>query len=198
MSLSNTIREQASLLWKFLGFFQNPFMRKLHALVVVWVVIQLLTSQLLGTKLAVLHFYGGLFFLLFACFFTGYSWKTRGLKRYYGYLWGETAVLVQDIKLALSFKLVAPRAGGLGTVVQGLGFGALLLTLCTGAGTFVAHHLEWWAGAQGFSVAHQVGVALLITYMCGHGTMALLHFAKWQMTVVRKPKPAAPPVDGPA
>lgn len=189
MSLFTCIREQALLLWKFLGFFQPPFMRKLHALVVLWVGLQLLSSQFFGTPLDVVHLYGGLMFLVLACFFTGYAWKLRGLKRYYSYLWGETDALVSDIKQAMSFKLVAPRPGGLATMVQGLGFGALLLALLTGAGTYVSHSMRW-KGVHAWGEAHEVAVALLVTYICGHGIMALLHFVKWQRTVVHKAKPA--------
>lgn len=189
MSLKTCIREQAQLLWKFLGFFQPPFMRTLHAVVAVWVGGQLLTSGLLGTPLAMLHVYSGLLLLLLACFFTGYAWNLRGLKRYYGYLWGETDALVSDIKQAMSFKLVAPRPGGLATMVQGLGFGALLLALFTGAGTFMTRSWDW-SIARGMGEAHEVSVALLVMYICGHGIMALLHFVKWQRTVVRKPVPS--------
>lgn len=185
MSLANTLREQCSLLWKFLGFFQPPAMRRLHAVVVLWVGMQYLTSNLLKTPLYWTHLYGGLLLLALSVFFTGYAWKTRGIRRYYGYLWGETDVLLKDIKDALRFKMVAPRAGGLATLVQGLGFGALLLALLTGAGLYMSYRLHW-PGGKAWEEAHEFSVALLGLYVCGHGIMALLHFAKWQMTVVRK------------
>ena len=200
MSALSWTKQQFSLLWQFLGFFQPPIMRALHAAIVLKVTLQIISSAFMSghAKEGSLafwanswHFTLGLLLLPLAFFFTAYAIKERGIKRYYGYLWGETEVLLADIRQALHLKMLAPRPGGLATLVQGLGFGALLLTVLSGSLWFVSWHWQL-SHAHFLRELHQGCASLLIAYFLGHGGMAALHYIKWRMQVVaRKPDAGA-------
>ena len=64
MGLGGVLKTQLGLLWKFLGFFQPPVLRFLHALVVCLIMVQVLTQlfglgavhMILGLVLCVLGF----------------------------------------------------------------------------------------------------------------------------------------------
>ena len=131
------------------------------------------------------HILFGLMLALLACFFVAYGIKVRGIKRYFGYLWGEVDILLADIRKTVRLEMVAPRAGGLATAVQGLGFGALVLTVLTGAAWFFAWRMHW-PDAYALKDAHEFCAWLLSIYFLGHGGMALLHFIRWQSNVSEK------------
>lgn len=44
LSLAGQLKEQARLLWRFLGFFQRPALRRLHAAFAMLIVLQILSS----------------------------------------------------------------------------------------------------------------------------------------------------------
>ena len=48
MEIQACIKAQPALLWRFMGFFQTPFLRALHALVVLFVILQLCSSALMA------------------------------------------------------------------------------------------------------------------------------------------------------
>lgn len=205
MRFCSAVAAQIAALWRFLGFFQAPVLRVMHALVVIMVTLQLCSSLgmpgapqhgvtvgTVGYLASSYHILGGLFLVVFSCVFTWKSFSLRGLKHFFPYLWGETEQLRKDIVTSMQFKIVAPRPGGLATVVQGLGFGALLLTVFSGFAWFAL----WRAGAPQAAQAltvHKSVVVLLILYFLGHGGMALLHFTVWQRTMARQKKKASVP-----
>lgn len=181
-------------MWKFLGFFQTPVLRRIHAFIVALVFMQIVSSQFMGlvtfaqNPLAFLssnyHIVAGLFTTVLAIWMTVYSFSQRGLRRYFPYLWGDTAQIVGDIKGSMQGKLPAPKPGGLATAVQGLGFGALLLAVLSGLTWFVLRS----EGASPDTVSmvlhfHKIVVKLLVLYFVGHGGMALLHFVLWQRKI---------------
>lgn len=194
MCIKNCLRQQAALLWKFLGFFQPPWLRCLHAAVVLLVFMQICSSAgmnmtLVSDNPAVFrpgvfdwyHMMAGLSTAFVAIYMTFLCFSQRGLRRFYPYLWGDTARIKKDVLDSLRGVLPAPQAGGLATAVQGLGFGALLLAVLSGALWF----LLWTSGASAGSTAlalqaHKSVVTLLVLYFLGHGGMALLHFVIWQ------------------
>lgn len=205
MRFCSAAAAQIAALWRFLGFFQVPVLRVMHALVVIMVTLQLCSSLGMSSASQIgvvsgtvsylassYHILAGLFLLVFSCIFTWKSFSLRGLKHFFPYLWGETEQLRKDIAASMRFKIIAPRPGGLATVVQGLGFGALLLTAFSGFTWFVL----WRAGAPQAAQAltvHKTVVVLLILYFLGHGGMALLHFAVWQRTIARQKQKASAP-----
>lgn len=194
MCLKNFLRKQAALLWKFLGFFQPPEIRRVHAAVMVLVILQICSSAgmsmsgLLGDSIAPVagvfdwyHILEGLGTALLAVYMTILCFSQRGLRRFYPYLWGDTARIKKDLLDSLRGIIPAPQAGGLATAVQGLGFGALLLTVLSGTLWFVLWTSGASAGSTAFALqAHKSIVTLLVLYLFGHGGMALLHFVLWQ------------------
>lgn len=194
MNTLQKLQEQPALLWKFLGFFQPPLLRIIHALIIALVVLQLLSSTGMRIGLAPTfstapatflfnwyHIIEGLCTAALAYFMMGYCFSTRGLRRYFPYLWGDTARIKADLRDSLQGKIPAPTVGGLATTVQGLGFGALFLTVFSGVIWFC---LWTWSGnvtATDMALSvHKTVVSLLVLYFIGHGTMALLHFVLWQ------------------
>lgn len=199
MRLQIFLRQQASLLWKFLGFFQPPWLRCTHAAIVVLIILQICSSAGINMRLLPdegaaswpglfgwYHIMAGLGTAFLAVYMTIRCFSQRGLRRFYPYLWGDTARIKKDMLDSLRGIIPAPQAGGLATAVQGLGFGALILTVLFGALWF----LLWTSGASAGSTAlvlqaHKFMVFLLVLYFLGHGGMALLHFVLWQRKTVR-------------
>lgn len=185
MSSVHTLAVQPIRLWRFLGVFQTPTLRVVHALVIFFCLLQFMSSwwmQVSGASAsfsAWYHMWGGTSLCCLAIIQVVISLTKRGVRHFYPYLWGDTEQLVKDIKQSLHFKLVGPRPKGLGAVVQGLGLGALLLTAFSGLYWFWL----WQAAspkADTLRMVHDVASFLLILYFLGHGTMALLHFVVWE------------------
>ena len=137
MHTPTSVERQARLLWRFLGFFQAPRIRLLHALVVALVCWQLLTGWFIGKPvppglLTWCHIVGGLLGTVIGGSLLYASLRQRGLRYFFPYLWGDLEQLKKDIRASLRLKMIAPRPKGLATTVQGLGMGALLLALLSG------------------------------------------------------------------
>ena len=175
------LAEQPERLWRFLGLFQPPCLRVLHALIISFVLLQFFSSWLMvpGSFTAWIHMWSGATLCLLAVVQTTYSIRLRGLRHFFPYLWGDVDILKHDIRESLHFKMVPPRPKGLGAVVQGLGLGALCLTAFTGLIWFWL----WQTGSAGMEMAsriHDAASLLIILYFIGHGGMATLHFIAWQ------------------
>lgn len=191
MTAIATLRAQPGRLWRFLGVFQKPGVRLAHALTATFVLLQFISSypMFIGADGASFggwyHMWGGAALCVLAVLQSAVSLKTRGLRHFFPYLWGDVEQLKADVRQSLRFKLVPPRPKGLGAVVQGLGLGALLLTAFSG--------LVWFwlwqegSGAElGVRAFHDGVSILMILYFLGHGSMALLHFFSWEEKVEQK------------
>ena len=138
MKIQELIKTQSELLWRFMGFFQSPFLRVLHALVVLFVILQLCSSTLMrvtpdgASWTAWYHMLEGMSLCVLGVIVAAYSLGKHGLKYFFPYLWGDVDQIRKDLIASLHGRLVAPRPGGLATSVQGLGLGALLLTAFSG------------------------------------------------------------------
>ena len=179
MTVRQKLTAQARLLWRFLGFFQPPLLRFLHALVIGLVALQVLT-KLFGLGMS--HVILGLVLCLAGFALVGCSLWKRGLRHYFPYLWGDTEQLAKDVAAIRSGRLIiAPRPKGLATVVQGLGMGALSMALLTGLWWF----RSWQMGhiSQTAASMHSLFVWLLLAYAVGHGGMAMGHFFFWKKAV---------------
>lgn len=196
--MKDFIVRQAQLLWKFLGFFQPLPLRRMHAALIVLVLLQALSSSGMSllfepfteAPLAFVsnwyHIFAGLCTVLLTVIMTAYSFSQRGLRRYFPYLWGDVLRIKKDLQDAMHGKIPSPTAGGLATTVQGLGFGALWLTVLSGFAWFWLSELGNDRVA-GFALEmHEFSVNLLLLYFLGHGSMAFLHFVLWQRKVVQK------------
>lgn len=136
MPLRQKLTAQALLLWRFLGFFQPPTLRLLHAVAAVLVILQFCT-KLFGFGYG--HVVLGLILCWVGFALVVWSLKTRGLRHYFPYLWGDMDQLKKDLaQLRGGKRIIAPRAKGLATVVQGLGLGALSMSLLSGLWMYVA------------------------------------------------------------
>lgn len=181
---------QFNLLWRFLGFFQAPRIRMLHAVVVLLVCWQLLTGWLMPFPDGFLgwsHILGGLACVVFGATLIVTSLRQRGFPYFFPYLWGDIAQLKKDLIASMQFKMIPPRPKGLATVVQGLGMGALGLALLSGLCWFLLRGLGAHGAASVVREIHESVVVLVELYFLGHGSMALLHFVSWQ----KKTKPKA-------
>lgn len=128
MSVTSALGNQAKLLWQFLGFFQKPYLRFLHAIIAVLVILQILSSfamhmlssgQLnpaLSSWLASwYHILSGLLVVILSLLLAADSLTKRGFHYFFPYLWGDTEQLKKDIQASLRFKVVPPRPKGLAT-----------------------------------------------------------------------------------
>lgn len=192
LSLAGQLKEQARLLWRFLGFFQRPALRRLHAAIAMLIVLQILSSfgmrfitpdvmasGLFARFFSWYHILAGIATTVLGLLLVRDSLSNRGLRYFFPYLWNDTEQLKKDLIASLRFRMVPPRPKGLATAVQGLGLGALLLVSLSGLIWF----LLWQDGspaAESWRSLHK-GFSLLIElYLLGHGGMALLHFFVWQ------------------
>lgn len=183
------LRTQFTMLWKFLGFFQNPFTRRLHAIVALLIAMQLLGGNMVSSSMFGLpleqalplwgHVSSGLLILCLSLLLTVNGLRRKGFAHFFPYAFGNTKQLRQDIQESLRFKVIGPRPGGLASTVQGLGLCALLLTACSGA-TWLLLRLSGDEPLFWLTSLHGVAALLLTIYFAGHGTMALIHFIVWQ------------------
>ena len=174
-------------LFEYLRNRQTPKIRVLHIIILLLVISQILVSNFMGfthtgeIKTNPLNFFGtwthictGLFLLPTALTFTFFLIKEHGLKYFFPYLFGNLNQVKDDISKLLKFKLPAPEAGGLATIVEGLGLGALFLALLSGLTWFISWRLNvsWSSDVMKL---HKFIVGLIEAYVVGHGVMGLLH-----------------------
>lgn len=190
MTVKEKVLAQGALLWKFLGFFQPPLLRCIHASVITLVLLQILLSfgmVVLPSGLSPLvwiHIILGMFLCVFGVTLVVLSVKKRGLRNFFPYLWGDNDQLIKDLRAAAQFKVVGPRPKGLPACVQGLGMWALLLTVASGLWWF-----DNWSNHRSLLTAYSVHKFFawsLALYLVGHGGMALAHFAIWQKKTAPK------------
>ena len=182
MGVTGMLASQLGQLWRFLGFFQPPVLRLLHASVVGLVALQVLT-RLAGMSMT--HAIIGLVLCMLGLGLIALGLGTRGPRHYFPYLWGDMDQLKKDVAAIRSGKLIiAPRPKGLACVVQGLGMGALAMSQITGLWLF----RSWQMGEISHAAAslHGIFVVLLLAYAAGHGGMALGHFFFWKKNTGKK------------
>ena len=182
MGVTAMLTSQFGQFWRFLGFFQPPALRLLHACVVSLVALQVLT-RLAG--LSMTHAILGLVLCMLGLGLIALALGTRGLRHYYPYLWGDMGQITKDVAAIRGGKLIiAPRPKGLACVVQGLGMGALAMSQISGLWLF----RSWQMGEISHTAAnlHGLFVLLLLAYALGHGGMALGHFFFWKKTAAKK------------
>lgn len=172
---------------KYLRNRQTPVVFYLHIIIILLVLSQLVLSNFIKFNEAgeisknVINFYGtwahfvtGLFLALITVVFITFVLKAHGIKNYFPYLSGDYAQVVTDINQLKQRKLPEPNPGGLASIVQGLGLGAMLLVLFSGIAWFVFWRIGYqWANV--FKEAHELLTELVIAYVIGHGGMGIVH-----------------------
>ena len=182
MGLCEMLKTRLGLLWRFLGFFQPPVLRFLHAVVVCLILVQVLL-QLFGLGTA--HIMLGLVLSMLGLGLVACGLGMRGPRNYFPYLWGDMDQLAKDVAAIRSGKIIIPpRPKGLACVVQGLGMGALSMALLSGLWWF----RTWQLGhaSQTAASVHGIFTWLLMAYAVGHGGMALGHFCYWKKNTAKK------------
>ena len=110
MKFFTFIVRQPHRLWRFLGMFQSPALRMVHALVAIFIVLQIPSGFLTyvhGTSASVIswyHMWAGATLCLLCIAQIVLSFKTHGLRHFYPYLWGDVDQIEKDLKLSLKFK----------------------------------------------------------------------------------------------
>ncbi len=188
MNVVQNFFAQFSLLWKFFGFFQTPFLRIWHILAILVVTAQLV--KVFRTPFVdSWHIELGLALVPYICIFLFVSFKRRGLRYFFPYLWGDTTQVRKDMQSLAQGHIPAPRPGGLPGVIQGLGFIFFFLTVALG---FIWYLL--WESHTRFSVNfldfHRYTAYALAIYAVGHGYMALRHFMLWKKSQAAQKKKA--------
>ena len=127
MSVTSALGNQAKLLWQFLGFFQKPYLRFLHAIIAVLVILQILSSfamhmlssgqinPALSSWLASwYHILSGLLVVILSLLLAADSLTKRGFHYFFPYLWGGygTAQKGHSGQLALQDGSAAPERVG--------------------------------------------------------------------------------------
>lgn len=182
--------------WSFLGQYQTKPIRRIHLIVVLLVILQILLSN--GMKVTHTdeivagfsafwtwsHIIIGILLAFLLPIFMFYSFKQHGFRYFYAYLWGDFTQIKQDCQLLIHFKLPESKPAGLATSVQGLGFGAMFLVIVSGLIWFIL----WTQNAViaiDFLNAHKALTGLIELYLIGHGAMAVLHFILYEKTQMR-------------
>ena len=167
----------------------TPAARTLHYFILGLVLVQILLSN--GMKISDdgvisdkplafaatwAHISIGLLLLLLTLIFIAVEFRRYGVRYFYPYLFGDVAPLKADLKSLLSFKLPEATPKGLAASIQGLGLGALLITVLAGAAWFWLWSVDssWANDARNL---HKTLTGLLIAYVIGHGAMGILHMA---------------------
>lgn len=108
----------------------------------------------------------------------------HGLKYYFPYLWRDFSQLKTDLRTLAGRKLPVAAPGGLAAIVQGLGIGALGLTLFSGLTWFLLVRSGSDLAHAAIEV-HETLTGLVIVYLIGHGGMGVLHIFLWMRSRLR-------------
>jgi hypothetical protein len=163
----------------------------MHMTVLVLVMMQLISSNLISFDASGrvsespaffigswTHFSIGLALGLVGFLFVAIEITKHGIRYFFPYLWGDFTQIKEDLKTLLSRQLPEAVPGSLAAVVQGLGLGALALTLASGLGWFFL----WQTGvgrAEAVISIHEMFTGLIQAYVIGHGGLGLLHIILW-------------------
>lgn len=129
------------------------------------------TIEFVGTWI---HIGTGLVLLPIALIFIFIELKRHGFRYFFPYLYGNLSQIKKDIQQITQFKLPEAEPHGIATVVQGLGLGALILVILSGASWYIS----WVSGsalAKDLKEVHELLTGLIEAYVIGHGGMGVLH-----------------------
>lgn len=165
----------------------TPFLRALHIIVAVLVLLQILSSNLTESEalsdynltglVTWFHVISGLsLIILGAAMFIWMLWQ-RGFRYYFAWLTLDFRGVTEDIKMLISFRLPEAHAGGIATMVQGLGVLALLGVALCGGFWFALNSTPGASSALIETVLHlhKFLTVFIEIYFFAHGAMGLLH-----------------------
>ncbi|GAB6905708.1 conserved membrane hypothetical protein [Desulfosarcina cetonica] len=178
-------------IWNYFGQTQPVFTRVLHLAILLLTISQLITSDFVDIEAANLtggglvlglgtwaHVAPGLILVVITSVFTLIVLVRHGLKYFFPYVWGEFSPLTADVKQLVAFKLPDIAPGGIAAIVQGLGLGAMALTLASGLMWFLL--MRTGSGMAHTAIeAHETFTGLVVAYLIGHGGIGILHMIPW-------------------
>ena len=165
----------------------SPAIRYLHFSIAILIIVQIVISNFLQINdTGVInpqfvtfystwgHFIIGLLLLLLALIFVTTEISKHGFSYFYPYLSGDILQLKNDVITLKTLKIPEAEPKGLAAIIKGLGLGALLLIVVSGAAWF----LLWLYDvslANDAKELHQLLTGLIEAYVIGHGGMGLIH-----------------------
>ena len=178
---------------------QSPKIIYLHVTILLLVLSQILVSNFMDIDRSgkissdTLEFFGtwlhmitGLLLIPLTLYFVIVELRTHGLKYFFPYFYGEFTQAKNDIIELLKFKLPDASEYGLATIIQGLGLGALILVLISGATWFTS----WYLGlgiSHDLKELHETLTGLIEAYVIGHGCFGVLHlFLNYRSNLITK------------
>lgn len=166
---------------------QSPFFRKLHIIVAVLILAQIINSDLterealgqftLTGVVTWLHIISG--FGLLICGFLMLAWmlSKRGFRYYFSWVLMDFRGIADDFRSLRQISLPKAHSGGMAATVQGLGVVSLLGVAACGGLWFILNTIY---GAEA-SLTHQVLhlhkflTVFIESYFWAHGAMGILH-----------------------
>ena len=166
---------------------QTPAIRRFHITILILVITQILLSNIMdftdtgAISPDKLEFYGtwmhilfGLLIIPLAVIFILLAIRQRGFKYFYPYFSGKFNQLKSDLGQLKQLSLPESQPFGIPAIIQGLGFGALLLVLISGLTWFVSWSFDF-SWSHDAKEVHEFFTGLIEAYVIGHGFMGLVH-----------------------
>jgi len=165
----------------------TPLVRYLHYVILFLVLLQILLSNFIEINddgvigQNIIEFYStwahisvGLSLVVLALVFAIVELSKHGILYFYPYLSGDFSQLKSDLRKLKSFEVPDASPRGIAAVIQGLGLGALLLVVLSGATWFALWSYDL-ALADDVKEIHELLTGLIEAYVIGHGGMGLIH-----------------------
>lgn len=179
-------------IWDFFALYQTKSIRIFHLLVLILVILQIIISNGMSISsngtishqpvyfiFTWMHILIGISLLFLSTILIFICFRTRGIRYFYPYLWGDIIQIKLDVKTLASFQLPQVLPKGLAATVEGLGLGALLIAILSGIIWFIL-----WISKSSYSYdaeqMHKSLTILIDIYLIGHCLMGLLHYLYWK------------------
>lgn len=165
----------------------TPFLRVLHIIVAVLVLLQIVNSNLTESEalsdftltgiVTWFHVISGFTLIVLGVIMLVWMLKQRGFRYYFAWLTLDFRGIVEDIKMLMSFRLPEAHAGGIAALIQGLGVLALLGVALCGGLWFALNTTLGPSSTLAETVlhVHKFLTVFIETYFWAHGAMGLLH-----------------------
>ena len=165
-------------------YFESRGVMVLHACMLLGVIVQLASSQLMHSAIpgAVNFFYlhrlSGVWTFVMVVLFVGIKAYRRTLWYLYPWHWQGLCAIKVDLGLLITARLPVRRGLGLARFVQGLGILLVLAMGALGIAWWMMRAWHWGAPSDAhlFMAWHSDLATLLWIYVVGHIVMAVLHW----------------------
>ena len=169
--------------WNYISEQQSFIFRWVHITLAGCVLLQIIDSNFMHVKYAlmffnigtIIHIIVGILTSVLALLLVFLSFKKRGLKYYYPYIWMDFQNLKKDFLTIMSLKLPNAKPKGLAAIVQGFGLISIILVCFTGVAWLVFWYFDF-PNAHEIQNIHKTTVGLLEAYIIGHPLMGFMHY----------------------